>query len=469
MSARRRDGRAVPPTRKKQWSPLRLGLVAIVVLIVPIYLAFAKDIPFTHGYQVTAVFETANNLRPGSPVRVAGVNVGKVKSVGRYKDTDYAQVKLEIDDAGLPIHQDATLKIRPRIFLEGNFFVDLKPGTPGSREVESGGTIGVAQTSTPVQLDQLLTALQSDSREDLQHVLEEYGTALNSKPTAEEDAALPPSVQGLTGAEAINRAYDNAGPSLKGAAVVSDALLGEQPRDIGRTIASIAKLSRGLEGSERQLQDLIVNLNLTAAAFANQSGALSDTLRLLPSTLTTARTALASLDAALPSTRAFAKEILPGVKETPATLNASFPWIKEFRALLRPDELRGLTRELTPATADLARLTAGSLRLLPQIDQFSQCFSKVILPTGEVGLQDGGNTTRRADGSVVESYKEFWYGLVGMTSVGQGFDGNGPYLRGAPRGGAGGGEGGGPPRKGGPPAQPPPAEASGRSRPASRR
>jgi hypothetical protein len=36
---------------------------------------------------------------------------------------------------------------------------------------------------------------------------------------------------------------------------------------------------------------------------------------------------------------------------------------------------------------------------------------------------------RRADGSTVEAYKEFWYGLVGMASSGQSFDGNGNYLR----------------------------------------
>src|SRR5262249_30726021 len=156
-----------------------------------------------------------------------------------------------------------------------------------------------------------------------------------------------------------------------------DALLGEQPADISRTIAAIAKLSRGLGARESSLQSLIVNFNLTAAAFAHQSGALSDTIRDLPPTLTTAKSALQSVDAALPATRAFAKEILPGVEQTAATVNAAFPWIDQTRALLGPDELQGLMRELTPTTKDLAALTAGSIRLLPQIDNFSQCFDKV--------------------------------------------------------------------------------------------
>ena len=39
---------------------------------------------------------------------------------------------MRIDDKGQPIHKDATATIRPRIFLEGNFFVDLHPGTPSS-------------------------------------------------------------------------------------------------------------------------------------------------------------------------------------------------------------------------------------------------------------------------------------------------------------------------------------------------
>jgi hypothetical protein len=36
---------------------------------------------------------------------------------------------MQIQDKGRPLHSDAQFKIRPRIFLEGNFFIDVTPGT----------------------------------------------------------------------------------------------------------------------------------------------------------------------------------------------------------------------------------------------------------------------------------------------------------------------------------------------------
>ena len=39
---------------------------------------------------------------------------------------------MQINPDGLPIHADATAQIRSRIFLEGNFYVDLHPGTPNA-------------------------------------------------------------------------------------------------------------------------------------------------------------------------------------------------------------------------------------------------------------------------------------------------------------------------------------------------
>ena len=200
-----------------------LGLIALAVVLVLVFLGFTKDIPFTSPYQVNAVFESANSVRPGSPVRIAGVEVGKVKEVKPSEGSDAAVLVMQIDDDGRPIHADATAKIRPRIFLEGNFFVDLETGSPDAPELEDGGTLKVTQTATPVQLDEVLTALQSDTREDLKDLLEAFAVALDSEPTAAEDRASHPMARGETAAESFNDAYDDIPDAERSTAQVFEA------------------------------------------------------------------------------------------------------------------------------------------------------------------------------------------------------------------------------------------------------
>lgn len=423
------DSQRVQPGKRPPWSRFRVGMLAIVLIAIATYFGFAKDIPFTHGYRLHAVFKSSNNLRPGSPVRIAGVNVGKVQSVERYKDTDLTDVTLEIDDAGLPIHRDATLRIRPRIFLEGNFFVDLKPGSPSAPTLDSDGTIGPSQTSPPVQLDELLTTLQSDTRKDLQTLLQEYGISLNSKPTAAEDAEQDPMVRGKTGAEALNESYTYSGDALRDTSIVNSALLGTEPHDLSRTIDGIARLATALRGHETQLQNLLVDFNTTAGALAAQSGSLQAAVGLLGPTLTTANAGFKSLDAAFPNIRGFARDFLPAVRETPATVQAAFPWLAQTRALLGEDELQGLLGQLRPATQSLARLQGETMKFLPQLDLANRCFTQLVIPTGNVGVEDGALTNRRANGSIVENYKEFWYSMVGLSGEGSNFDANGSYIR----------------------------------------
>jgi ABC-type transporter Mla subunit MlaD len=425
-----------PHSGNPRWTRFRVGLLAIVLIGIGVYFGFTKDIPFTHGYRLHAVFESSNNLRPGSPVRIAGVNVGRVKAVERYKDTNLTEVSMEIDDPGLPIHSDATLKIRPRIFLEGNFFVDLKPGSPSAPEVPDGGTIGSAQTATPVQLDQLLTALQSDQRADLQTVLQQFGAALDTKPTAEQELTLDSDVRGKTGAQGLNGSYTYGPDALRGSSIVNSALLGTQPHDLSRMIAGIARLTTALRTRESDLQSLIVNFNTTAGAFASQSRALTQAVGLLGPTVTAADAAFKSLDASFPATRGFARDFTPAVLETPETVRVSYPWIAQTRALLRRDELGGLLAQLQPATADLARLEGESLTFLPQLDRANRCFANTIIPAGDIGVDDGPRSTRRSDGSIVENYKEFWYTMVGLAGEAANFDGNGSAIRVATGGGA---------------------------------
>jgi len=159
-----------------------VGVAILVLGAVATYLAFSKEIPFRDHYTVRAVFKTANNLRVNSPVRVAGIDVGKVTGIERIeRGGQSAVVEMRISDQGLPLHDDAELKIRPRIFLEGNFFVDVRPGSPSAPTVGDGDTIPINQTSAPVQLDQVLTALQDDTREDLKVLLAELSEGLDGE------------------------------------------------------------------------------------------------------------------------------------------------------------------------------------------------------------------------------------------------------------------------------------------------
>src|SRR5918998_6533427 len=358
-----RSGRA----RHTPRNPLAIGVIALVVIVILTFLGFTKDIPFTTPFEIKATFESATSIRPGSPVRIAGVNVGKVAKVSPAEGSDTSVVTLQVSEQGLPIHEDATAKIRPRIFLEGNFFVDLRPGTPDAPELEDGGVIKVTNTSSPVQLDEVLTALQSDPRQDLKDVLAGLATALNKKPTAADDADAHPSARGETAAESFNDAYVDIPAAERSTAQVFEAFLGQEPgEDLSRLIDGTARTTGALIRNEEQLKDLITNFNLTTAAFASESGNLRSTIRLLAPTLENANTAFASLNEAFPPTRAFAREILPGVRETPATIEASFPWIEQARPLMGEAELGGLARELSPATRDLARLTDRAIVLLPQ-------------------------------------------------------------------------------------------------------
>ena len=130
-------------------------------------------------FQFHAVFQTSNNLRLDSPVRIAGVNVGKVVEVEREEDSDLVKVTMEMKEAGLPIHKDATAEDPLAHLPRGQLLrrPDARARRSGD-ELEDGDTIPVTQTSTPVQLDELLTALQTNDREALQDLLNGLGDGL---------------------------------------------------------------------------------------------------------------------------------------------------------------------------------------------------------------------------------------------------------------------------------------------------
>ncbi len=409
----------IPVVELGRSNPIRFAVIFLVIVAIAVYFGFTKHIPFKHGFRLNAQFASAINIKGKSPVRIAGVNVGKVASIKRQGSNGV--VSMEIESRGLPIHSDATVKIRPRIFLEGNWFVELQPGSPSTKTLSSGATLPITQSSDPVQLDQVLNALNTDTRKNLQDFLIGYGDGLTRSPSAADNAEQDAEVRGINAAEALNKAYRRGPSSLRAGAVINQAIAGTEPHDISKLVVSIGKVTAALNVHEQQLGELIGNFNSFFRSFASQSSSLRATVAVLPSALQNIDAGLRELDAAFPPARTFALDIIPGVNSTPATVSATLPWIEQVQASLTPTELGGVAEALVEATPQLAQLTSEQTPFFKQTELFNKCLTKVFYPAGNTKLQDGVATTG------VEDYKEFWYSLTGLAGIGQNLDGNGTF------------------------------------------
>jgi phospholipid/cholesterol/gamma-HCH transport system substrate-binding protein len=388
-------------------SPFRAGLIAVVVIAVGTYFAFSKAVPFRSHYEVSAVFRSANNVKERQPVRIAGVDVGQVVGIEHPEPGKaMAVIRMRIDDEGRPVHQDARVKIRPRLFLEGNWLIDLEPGTAGTKEIPDGGTIPIQQTSTPVQLGQVLTALQSDTRKNLQTVFDEYSSALEDE-----------------GADGFRRSIRHWKGAYRDSAVVQEATLGLGEHDLSGYIDGAGRVARGLDRSPEQLKNLVTDFDTAAGAFAREAGSLEAAIAELPRTLRAAHPALGELNRSFPSFRRFARDLRPSVRETGKTIPVSFPFLRQTRLLVSRAELRGLVRDLRPTVPSLARLTVRSRPLYEQLRLSASCENEVLHPWANDRLEDPNFP---ATGKVYEEAPKPLPGLAGESRSG---DANGQWFR----------------------------------------
>jgi phospholipid/cholesterol/gamma-HCH transport system substrate-binding protein len=413
-------------------SNLVAGLIAAVLIAVAVYLAFGGSTPFqSKPFVLKAVFTSETQLHIPSPVRIAGVDVGQVVSVRRLAgNTQAAVITMDIDPDGLPVHADATAAIQSRIFLEGNFYVDLRPGSPNAPTLGSGETLPAASTSGPVQLDRVLAALNSNARANLETLVQGFGGALNNPPTAAQDASQDPSVRGLTAAQALNQSLKYSAGAFKASAIVNQALLGTQPHDLSGAIQGNEEVFRALASRQNQLAGFVTTFDSTMSALAARQQDLSATIAALPPLLHTANRALSSLDASFAPTKAFANALTPSLTQLDPTIGQALPWLSQATALVSPRELGELLADLTPAVQKTASALDATRALLSQTDALARCVNHNLVPTGNQVIQDPPQN------NTVPVYQELLQTSVGLASAGQNFDGNGRYLRSTPAGGS---------------------------------
>jgi phospholipid/cholesterol/gamma-HCH transport system substrate-binding protein len=413
-------------------SKLSAGLIASVVIAVICYLVFGGPVPFGGSpFVLKALFTTETELHLASPVRIAGIDVGKVTSVQRVSSTSTAAVvTMTIDPGGLPVHADATANIRPRLFLEGNFYVDLEPGTPAAPTLSSGATLPAADTTGPVQLDRVLSALNSNTRANLQTLVQGFGAALNGRPTPAQDASQDASQRGLTAAQSLNASLKYAANAFKASAIVNQALLGSQPHDLSGVVSGTQRLFGALASQQGRLADLVTTFNATMGALSARQQDLGETIALLPGVLRATNSALGPLQSSFAPTRAFARELLPSVKQLDPTIGAGLPWTAQATALFSRQDLGALLSSLTPAVQGTAATLSSSQALLTGSDELARCLSHNVIPTGNQVIQDPPVSTG------LHVYQELFQSAVGIAGAAQNFDGNGRYVRASTGGGS---------------------------------
>jgi phospholipid/cholesterol/gamma-HCH transport system substrate-binding protein len=413
---------------KPRVSRFLAGVIGLVIVGIAVYVVFGGSNPFASSpFVLRAMFTSVTQLHIPSEVRTAGVNVGQVVSVQRVapagSTSRAALVTMNIDPDGLPVHGNATVQIVPRIFLEGNYYVDLSPGSPGAPVLRSGATLPAPQTSGPVQLDRILNSLTTDPRRNLQTLLQGYGAALNAPASPAQDRYQDPSVRGLTGGQALNLSLKYSPAAFEASAIVNEALLGVKPHDLSQAIKGNEDVFRGLAATGGQLPAFVTHFNQTLAALAARQQSLAQTISLLPSFLSTTDRTLGPLNRSFPPTKAFARAILPGIEQLAPTIDAGIPWLNQATALFSKPELGTLVSLLKPAVQRTAVSLNATKAFVVQADDLARCFDHTLVPTGNETIKDP------PVGTGLRVYQELFQGAVGLAGASQNLDGNGRYIR----------------------------------------
>jgi hypothetical protein len=255
--------------------------------------------------------------------------------------------------------------------------------------------------------------LQSDTRNDLATTFDEVSNA--------QDAG---------GAQAFNDSLRYQPAAYKFTAIVSEALLGKRPGDLGDWVRDQGTVSGALDADPVKLRSLVADFNATAGALADRESSLTAAVGELPRTLRAATPALDELRAAFPDVRRFAEGARPGVRSLGPTVDATLPLVKQLRGLVAPDELRGLARNLHSATPPLARLAKTAPSVLAELRGVSSCATEVLVPFANDKLVDKAFPTH---GPVYEDFGKFLPNLAGES---RSHDANGPWFKTLVTGGA---------------------------------
>lgn len=162
----------MPRTRSLAWSELKIGIITVIALAIAtglIFLLSGEGGFFWQRYSIKTVFPDVAGLKPGAPVRVAGVEVGSVTAVDFVGDR--VEVVMQVGRDRQPLITDRSTAVLGSVSLLGEAAVDITASRGGTPIPEWGyvplgkaaGSISGVATQATEGLDQA-TKLIADLR-----------------------------------------------------------------------------------------------------------------------------------------------------------------------------------------------------------------------------------------------------------------------------------------------------------------
>ncbi|PXW35444.1 UNVERIFIED_CONTAM: phospholipid/cholesterol/gamma-HCH transport system substrate-binding protein [Williamsia faeni] len=246
---------AVSRERAFRATVFKLGSFAVVMLLIFVGLVVVfSQYRSGSSYGYKATFTSASQLKSGSKVRIAGVEVGKVGSVGLNPDNE-AVVEFDVSEKyRLPSSVKALIRYEN---LTGDRFLELQEGTGDPTEMmKDNGSIPITQTEPALDLDNLLGGFKPLFR------------TLDPKQINELTASLIKVFQGQ--GPALNELLQNTA-TFTDSLADRDQLIGQVIDNLNTTLGTLEADDKGLDTSLDQLQKLISGLD-------SQRGVIGDAI-----------------------------------------------------------------------------------------------------------------------------------------------------------------------------------------------
>jgi phospholipid/cholesterol/gamma-HCH transport system substrate-binding protein len=392
-----------------------IGMVS-VALAVAVYILGQERLRFPLVEQepmhLKAEFATGQAVTPGQgqTVRVAGVKVGDIGKVDL--DQGRAVVTMDIDhDYEHLVHQNANALLRPKTGLK-DMFVELDPGTPETPLLKGGDTISIESTAADINADEVLAALDSDTRSYLQLLVNGLGKGLRGR------------------AADLRGVFKRFEPLHRDVARVTRAVA-QRRHNLRRLVHNYNSLLGELSGKDQELTRLVASSDEVFRAFASQDQNISAAVSKLPGTLQETQRTLVRvgdlgriLGPALNSVR-------PGFRELAATNDAVIPFARAATPILR-ERIRPFIRTARPYVKDSLRPAA--VRLAKAAPDLTDSFYELNRLFNMLGHNPKGRekvTNNYADNLKRDEGYLYWLAWASHNgnSVFSTGDANGPFRR----------------------------------------